>query len=214
MSADSYADAVRPGERRRWWARRHPTAGPEPRQGADGAVKGIRPRTAKDLGACARLLRVVHDEAGYPVLWPDAPRAWLDDGVSGAWVAEHLGEVLGHVAVRSVGSDAQSRLRWQEITGLEPSRLAAVSRLFVRPRVRGEGIGRALLSAATAAIRQRGALPVADVVSRSTQALALFDQQGWRLLAMDQWGPADDRLEVHRLVLPATTGDAHRFRAT
>lgn len=163
---------------------------------------GIRGRTEKDLPACARLLRVVHGEARYPVYWPDRPRAWLSDGVRHAWVAERLGEVLGHVAVADVDADGLSRLRWREITGLEPAELGAVSKFFVRPRTRGEGVGTALIGAAATEIRARGLLPVVDVVSASEDALRLFDGLGWHHLAIDPWGRPADRLRRYFFAAP------------
>lgn len=163
----------------------------------------IRTRTPKDLPACARLLRVVHGEARYPVYWPDRPRAWLSDGVDGAWVAEELGEILGHVAVAGVEADGVSRLRWRELTGRDPADLGVVSKFFVRSRARGQGIGTALLDVAAADIRLRGRLPVLDVVSASQDAIRLFEGLGWRPLAIDHWGRPADRLRRYFFGAPA-----------
>jgi GNAT superfamily N-acetyltransferase len=165
---------------------------------------GLRRRRADDLGACVRLLNLVHLEDGYPVYWPDSPRDWLDTpSVQDAFVVERLRELLGHVAVVSVGEDARSALHWRELTGRQPSELAAVSRLFVRGRVRGEGIGSALLDAAADSIRSRGLVPVLDVVSDSADALRLYDDRGWRLLATYPWGPAQDGHQIHYFRGPA-----------
>lgn len=162
----------------------------------------VRRRTDKDLGACARLLRVVHGESRYPVYWPERPRAWLRDGMHGAWVAERLGEVLGHVAVGDVDLDGVSRVRWREITGRDPADLAVVTRFFVRPRVRGQGVGTALLEVAVADIRARGLVPVLDVVSASQDAIRLFEDLGWRPLAVDHWGRPGDRLRRYFFAAP------------
>ncbi len=160
-------------------------------------VKGVRRRRPKDLGACARLLRVVFSDGQYPVYWPDAPRGWLnDEDVIDAWVVERQGEILGHVAISKVGLDAVSALRWREVTGHEPSELAGVSRLFVRPRVRSQGIGAALLDVAVAEIRSRGLIPVLDVVSAGKDAITLYEHRGWRLLAMYPWGEKTDKLQI------------------
>lgn len=169
----------------------------------DGVPHGIRRRTDKDLGACARLLRVVHGESRYPVYWPEHPRAWLSEGLQAAWVAERLGEVLGHVAVADVDQDAVSRVRWREVTGHDPAELAVVSKFFVRPRVRGQGVGTALLDVAVADIRGRGRLPVLDVVSASQDAIRLFEDLGWRPLAVDHWGRPSDRLRRYFFAAPA-----------
>lgn len=166
-------------------------------------IKGIRRRKPKDLGACARLLRVVFSEKQYPVRWPDAPRAWLsDEDVIDAWIVERQREILGHIAISKVGLDAVSALRWREVTGHATSDLAGVSRFFVRPRVRGQGIGAALLDVAVAEIRARGLTPVLDVVSASKDAIRLYEERGWRLLAMDPWGEKAERLELFYYASP------------
>ena len=173
-------------------------------------VKGIRRRRPKDLPACARLLRVVYAEGQYPVYWPEAPRAWLaDEEVIGAYVAERQGELLGHVAISRVGLDPVSAMRWREITGRSPSELAGVSRLFVRPRVAGAGIGSALLEVAVAEIRARGLRPVLEVVTASRDAIALYEARGWRLAGMFDWGRHSDRLRIlYYTAPPAPVGSA------
>jgi predicted DCC family thiol-disulfide oxidoreductase YuxK/GNAT superfamily N-acetyltransferase len=154
-------------------------------------VRGLRRRRHSDLGACVRLLRVVFYEDRYPTTWPDGARAWLDgDDVVDAWVVERHGEILGHVAISHAGLDPLSALRWRELTGQPPDRLAAVSRLFVRPRARRDRIGAALLDVALAGIRARGLTPVLEVVSSWEGAAAFVESRGWRLVAMY---PSDER---------------------
>jgi GNAT superfamily N-acetyltransferase len=173
-------------------------------QAADATLPdGVRPRTAKDLPACARLLRVVAAEHQYPARWPGAPRSWLaGPDVLDAWVCEHQGEILGHVAIATVPRNGMSRVRWQEITGQETTELGRVSRLFVRRRVRGQGIATDLLDVAVAEIRRRGLTAVIDVVSTSTDGIAFLERRGWRLLAMDPWGSATERHRVHFYAAP------------
>jgi GNAT superfamily N-acetyltransferase len=131
----------------------------------------------------------VHYESHFPERALDAPRAWLsDDDVLDAWVVERQDEILGHVAISRVGRDGTTAYRWREMTGREPAELVAVSRLFVRPTVRRTGLGTALLETAVAEIRARGLVPVLQVADSHTDAVELFEQAGWRLLSMDQWG--------------------------
>jgi GNAT superfamily N-acetyltransferase len=168
------------------------------------SVKGVRRRRAQDLPACARLLRVVHSEGQYPVYWPDAPKAWLsDESLLEAWVAERKGEILGHVAITKIGVEPISALRWREVTGREPSELAGVSQLFVRQRVRGEGIGSALVDVAVAEIRARGLEPCLEVVSASADAIRLYEDTGWKLRGVYAWGNPEDRLETRYYTLTA-----------
>ncbi len=114
-----------------------------------------------------------------------------------AWVCERQGEILGHVAIATVPRNGMSRVRWQEITGQETDRLARVSRLFVRRRVRGQGIATVLLDVAVDEIRARELTPVLDVVSTSTDGVALLEARKWRLVASDPWGSTADRHRVH-----------------
>jgi GNAT superfamily N-acetyltransferase/predicted DCC family thiol-disulfide oxidoreductase YuxK len=173
-------------------------------------VKGIRRRRPKDVPACARPLRLVYADGQYPVYWPEAPRAWLaDEEVIGAWITERHGEMLGHVAISRVGLDPTSAMRWREITGRSPSELGGISRLFVRPKVAGQGIGSALLEVAVTEIRARGLLPVLEVVTASQDAIALYEARGWRLVGMYDWGRRTDRLRIlYYMAPPAPAGSA------
>lgn len=177
------------------------------RSGGKVPMKGIRRRRPGDLAACAHALRLVSAQDEYPVYWPESPRTWLEgEDVIDAWVMERHGEILGHVAISQVGREAGEALRWREITGHEPDELAGVSRLFVRPRARGQGIGGALLDMAVAEILARGRLPVLDVVSASEDAVKLYDDRGWRRRASYPWGDKADGLEIHYYVAPEGTG--------
>ena len=114
-SSDTVAKAW-VGPVQRWIARRRGQALQPP------AVKGLRRRAPRDLGASIRLLRMVHYESHYPVHWPEYPRSFLTEGMVDAWVVVREGEILGHVALSPVGVGAASRLRWREMTGHEPGR--------------------------------------------------------------------------------------------
>jgi GNAT superfamily N-acetyltransferase len=160
----------------------------------------IRRRRAHDLAACGRLAGFSVSGGAHPRSW----RAWLDaDGVLGAWVGERAGEILGHVAVSEVGGDPVSALRWQEVTGHPTGDLLAVSRLFVRPRVRGTGLGAALLRVATAEVRSRGRVPVIEAVGAGPVELRLYESRGWRPVALYSHRQRPDGLDAHFFVLPA-----------
>lgn len=185
------------------WAAHHKDEGQAPVLGGVAgqrpiALKGIRRRKPKDVPACATLLGVVFRTGQYPVRWPDAPRAWLaSEEVIDAWVFERGGEIHGHIAISKVGLDSMSALRWREVTGHEPSELAGINRFFVRPRLHRQGIGTALLAVATADIRARGLVPVLDVVSRSRDAVNLYEDLGWRRRSSYPWGEKDEGLQIY-----------------
>jgi ribosomal protein S18 acetylase RimI-like enzyme len=71
--------------------------------------------------------------------------------------------------------------------------LAAVGVLFVDPTATGRGVGTALLSTAVEHVRALGRVPVLDVVSESTRAVALYERHGWRVVgtARPPWLPVD-----------------------
>lgn len=181
-------------------------------ESAPALPHGIRPRRPKDLPACARLLRVVATEHQYPARWPEAPRSWLaGPDVLSAYVAEEFGEILGHVAIATVPRNGISRVRWQEITGRDVTQLRRISRLFVRRRVRGQGIASDLLDVAVDEIRGLGLMPVLDVVSTSADGIAFVEKRGWKLLAMDPWGSKTEHLRMHYYAAPpAPFGPARR----
>ncbi len=197
---------VLPRSRQRFWkpVATTDTSPADPRGPATSPrVSGLRPRRPKDVAATARLMQVVFFESGYPLEWPDAPRAWLTaDDVLAAWVVERQGEILGHVAVSRVGHDTVSAYRWREMTGRDPSELAAVSRLFVRPRVRRQGIGGALMDTAVADIRARGVAPVLQVANTQQDAIRLYASRDWRLLSMDLWGARTEHRRMHCYAAP------------
>ena len=173
------------------------------RTAARPQVKGIRRRKSGDLAMSGRLLDVVHYDARYPALRPEPPRAWLDHpDVYDAWVCERVGRILGHVAISDVARDSLSALRWRETTELVPSDLIAVSRFFVRPTARQQGIGSALLDVAVTAIRQQDRLPVLEMISARRDGFPFLANRGWRLVAIDPWGPRDHHLYMCRYMAP------------
>jgi GNAT superfamily N-acetyltransferase len=170
-------------------------------RGPLAAHAGIRPRRPRDLGACVRLAGLARGHEVHRDTW----RAWLTaPELREAWVMERMAEILGHVAVTSMSSDATSALRWREITEHPPSELAGVSRLFVRPRVRGQGIGAALLDTAVTSIRRAGRIPVVEAAGCGPDELNLYDRRGFRLAAMFRAGELPEGSITRFYVLPPT----------
>jgi GNAT superfamily N-acetyltransferase len=106
------------------------------------------------------------------------------------------------VAISDVARDPLSALRWRETTERSPSELMAVSRFFVRPTSRGEGIGSALLDVATAEIRRRDRLPVLEMTSARREGFPFLLNRGWRLVAIDPWGPKGKHFYICRYAAP------------
>lgn len=140
----------------------------------------VRPRRPEDLERCVALLREVRDADGYPTVWPADPAGWLAGRHSlGAWVAEADGALLGHVAL--LGTDASgAHQRWREALDLPAERLAVVSRRFVSPRARGQGIGDTLLRRAEAHAEDGELGLVLDVAAHNEDAIAFYERRGWR----------------------------------
>jgi GNAT superfamily N-acetyltransferase len=124
------------------------------------------------------MLRRVHEISGYPSFWPSDPGGWITPhGMIGAWVAEHDGQIAGHInLIRGLRLECLLRA-----TGLDPDELGGVARLYVDPAFRRLGLARGLLDTAADAAIAHGLLPVLDVVADSFPAIALYEQAGWRL---------------------------------
>jgi GNAT superfamily N-acetyltransferase len=161
--------------------------------------RGLRRRRPNDIAACVRLAALSSPGTVRHPPW----RAWLTaEEVVEAWVAERQGELLGHVALSEVGADACSAMRWREVTGRPAGDLLAVSRLFVRRRVRGEGLGTALLEMAVAGARARGRLPVVEAIGATAEELDLYARRGWRPVGLCPARLRADAVDVHLFLPP------------
>ena len=146
-------------------------------------------RRTGDLDACVAVLAAVHAADGYPALWPADPHRWLTPReLVGAWVARRAGEVVGHVCLCRAEEGA-SAVIWSAASGLPVGRLGAVSRLFVAPTARRQGLGERLLLAACDEARRLGRHPVLEVLRQDRAAAALYERLGWRRV-----GPLDAEL--------------------
>jgi GNAT superfamily N-acetyltransferase len=162
----------------------------------------IRVRADGDLPACVAVLRAVYERNGYPGRWPADPAGWLTpDNQVGAWVAEHDGQIAGHVGL---------------VRGLPELRLldvpvedqGGIVRLFTDPAARRHGLARELLDVATGRARDLGLQPVLDVVDDSAGAIALYERAGWRLIGTQPawWTEADGRRPTIRGYLGPVPG--------
>lgn len=164
----------------------------------------VRPRKPEDLDACVDLLEVVHRSDGYPGRWLEDPAAFLrPSGLVAAWVAVEALGIGGHVTLRDPVPEHGIPF-WSGATGLAPTGLACVSRLFVRPGRRGAGVGGALLAAACAGAERRGLRPVLDVMDTAGEAMALYESRGWRRVGSVPWDAWGEATTLHYYVSPAS----------
>ncbi|MFS8197876.1 GNAT family N-acetyltransferase [Streptomyces sp. CWNU-52B] len=171
--------------------------------GGPGGVV-VRCREEADLDACARVLGEVHEGDGYPVNRPDEPVAWLSpSSLLAAWVAELDGRVAGHVVLSRGGPGDLAPGLWRARQDASGAATAVVSRLFVARAARGHGLGALLLTRAAEEAERRELHPVLDVVATDRAAAALYERQGWHLLATSEqrWGP-DRTVTVHSYAAP------------
>jgi GNAT superfamily N-acetyltransferase len=165
------------------------TAGP-----ADGTVR-IRAREAGDLELCVRVLAGVRETSGYPANWPADPARWLTpDGIAGAWVATTAAvPVAGHLVLR------------QPADGWPGEPAAEVSRLFVAPAARRQGVAQALLATAIGWATPHRLDLVLEVTDELRAARALYERAGFQLTGttMADWTtPAGQPVTLHRYVRP------------
>jgi GNAT superfamily N-acetyltransferase len=143
----------------------------------------IRARVGSDLGPCEAIAREVHRRDGYPPYLPgdDLRRFLAGEEHLGAWVAEESGTLVGHVALHRRSSEAVMSLA-TEALGAGAGSMAVVARLLVRPHRCRQGVGRLLLSEATAEAIRLGRQPILDVSTQFSAAVALYEAAGWQRL--------------------------------
>ena len=148
----------------------------------------LREKAISDRAQCLDLLLEVHQVDGYPLYLPDdVPGFITPDYEVAAWVSEHDGRVVGHVALHQASVDPTLAAA-QRVTAFPADRLAVVSRLFTSPRVRRSGVGRSLLRYATEQAHRRGQRAVLDVGKTLPAAVALYESERWQRV---------DSLELH-----------------
>jgi GNAT superfamily N-acetyltransferase len=140
----------------------------------------IRAKTEADTAGCVDLLSQVHRRDRYPL---HLPPTGLADFLAGrhevaGWVAEQDGRIAGHVALH-YPRESPTLAVAGDATGLPVDGLALVSRLFVAPAARRNGLGRVLLRHATDQAQAFGRRAVLDVRRELTAAVALYESEGW-----------------------------------
>lgn len=166
----------------------------------------LRPRRASDLPALVDVLGRQQPHSRYPFRWPwpggDVSEFIVRDGEEATWVAELDGRVVGHAAILTITDDSPRTRAWYAATGRDAAGLACVSVLFVDIDLLGTGVGGTLLDAAVAWGRERGRIPVLDVLDHG-RAVAVYRRRGWREVGSDHpdWLP-DGALPMLAMVLP------------
>jgi GNAT superfamily N-acetyltransferase len=137
----------------------------------------IRLRGAADVDPCLAVLRQVHAHDGYPSTLDEVASFLTPDFEVAAWVADRDGEVVGHVALHAPATSRTVSMA-ASVLGKQKS-YVLVSRLFVKPSERGQGIARALLGTAVERARFEGRRAVLDVGQDFPPAASLYESSGW-----------------------------------
>ncbi len=168
-----------------------------------GAMVVLRERTDDDLDDCARLVAEVRRVDGYPPRLADNDfvRLLTEPPSLVAFVATVDDDVVGHVALHR-STESETVALACDALGVQPAQLAVVARLFSAVEHRREGVGRALLDAATDAARFRGLIPILDVWVELRAAVTLYESSGWV------------RIGTVRSALPSESDDVDVFVAS
>lgn len=164
----------------------------------------IRARQDTDLSALAYLLGRQQAQTRYPFVWP-FPRP-VEEFLKRptelqAWVATIDDDVVGHVALESVGDDPIGR-SWAAAHNAPLSQLRCVSVFFADISRAGQGIGSRLLATATEAALAEG-YPVLDVVAAHETPVNLYLRRGWQIVETTRapWHPELD-IPILLMILP------------
>ena len=150
----------------------------------------IRNREVADIDLCVRALATVHPASGYPANWPADPARWLSpSGILHAWIATtNELPIAGHVILR-------------QLPGGE--RIAEVSRLFVVPAARRQGIALALLQKALHWATLNEIDLVLEVTDHLRAAQTLYERIGFGRINTKQAGwttPDGQPVTLHQYV--------------
>jgi len=156
----------------------------------DGMSLQIRPAHIGDVPTLVALMQAFYAEAGFSLSHGPAARAFetllADPRLGGVWVAEEAGVAVGHLAMTVCFSMEYGGSR------------GFIDDLYVRPSMRGRGVGRDLLAAARANAVARGirALHVEvgpdNQIARGLYARAGYADTGHLLLSLPLDTPVHD----------------------
>ncbi len=143
----------------------------------------VRERRQEDLAPLVLLLAEQQPVSSYPVRWPlpfPTEQFLVRDSERRAWVAELDGVVVGHVSVHDAGELVPRFARATDTAGSPGSPgFGMVAAFFTGLSARGRGVGTLLLDEAVSWVRERGEVPVLDVVPVHEPALQLYRRRGW-----------------------------------
>ena len=174
----------------------------------------VRQRREQDLQPLIGLLRSVYRADGYPANWPNDPMRWLAGGRTiGAWVSEHQGDLVGHLALTAPDPE-RAWPQWQEALDQPCERLAVMRRLFVAPNWRRKGVATLLADAAAHTAAERGLRLVLDVADHNRAAIGFWRTHGWREVGEAQLPAGDEGrpLRLRLLVAPDESSSAQTHR--
>jgi GNAT superfamily N-acetyltransferase len=161
----------------------------------------IRNREAADIDLCVQALATVHSTSGYPTNWAADPARWLaPPGIARAWIATtNELPIAGHVILRQLPASAAGE------------RTAEVSRLFVVPAARRQGIALAMLQETIHWAATNELDLVLEVAGHLRAARALYERAGFRLVntkRADWTTPDGQPVTLHRYARSCQAGNA------
>jgi ribosomal protein S18 acetylase RimI-like enzyme len=172
------------------------------------SVMVLRERHGEDLEALVAIAARVRARDGYPIFLPgnDFVRFLTRPEPLCAWVAEHDGRVVGHIALNSETSPPVMQLARQHG---DDGGIGFVARLLVDPSARRLGHGARLLDHAKRAAIAHGLVPMLDVVATSSAAAAisLYRRAGWQEVGRTMFTTPDDQPIEELVFLGPNHGD-------
>lgn len=164
----------------------------------------IRERTQADLNGCAETLIAVHKSSGYPVRGIADPIGFISNpDIIRAWVAEHEGRVVGHVAMAKSKADAEDVVLWIE-QGHEDD-IASLERLFVHPEAQGLGIAAKMIKTAVDFAATQSMRLVLYNLEKDTIARRMYAKLGWTFYGNFQFRWEENReMKAYCFVSPAS----------